>query len=349
MPELAAESVAGRLSAVVVHYRGGSDLRRCLESLRTQGHPDLEIVVVDNGGDGVALALPAAPDLRRLRMPHNVGFAAGANAGLLAATGQRLLLLNPDAELLPGALTALNDALDAGADLAAPRILLRDDPDRIDNCGHGLYPDGLNWCRGRGAAAAGRYLEPEEILLFSGAAVLLARDALRRSGLLDPVYWAYGEDADLGLRAARLGLRCRYVPGAAVLHAVGGSFGRASLRKALLVERNRSRVAWTHLPVGWLVLSPLHTAARVVAMAGPAAAGTGLADGWTAGQRAMLPGVLAAAWALSLADLPTSLGRRWRLARRVAETPGALSPAAWRARLAGARVGVREIAGRAGA
>ncbi len=347
VPELAPEAVPGRTSAVVVHHRGAEDLRRCLASLRAQGHRDLEIVVVDNGGDGAALALPPADDLRRLRMPRNVGFAEGANAGLQAATGERLLLLNPDAELEPGALATLEAAL-VDADLAAPKIVLRDDPGRLDNCGHGLYPDGLNWCRGRGESAD-RYADAEPLLLFSGAAVLARRSALVRAGLLDPAYWAYGEDADLSLRAGRLGLRCAYVPQARVRHAVGASFGRTSLRKALLVERNRQRVAWTHLPVGWLLLGPVHTAARLAAMAGPTARGTGVGEGWTPAQKAALPAVLVAAWALGAWDLPTSLRRRRQLARRLAAVPEAPTPSQWRARLDAARVGVAAIAGRAGA
>ncbi len=303
-PALAASGVAGRVSAVVVHYRGIDDLTACVTALTRSDWPDLEIVVVDNGSsDGVPSELP----VRRVVLPSNVGFAAGANAGMQATTGAWILLINPDAEAAPDCVRAL---VEADVDAATARVVLRDDPDRLDNCGHDLYPDGLNWCRGRGETASGRYEESEDVLLFSGAAVLLRRSALARVGLFDPSYWAYGEDADLSLRLAARGLRCRYVRDAEVTHAVGGSFGKLSMRKVFLVERNRARVAVTHLPAGWLAASPLWTLARHAVMARGAANGDGLAASWSPAQRALLPVVVAAAHAASAWDLPGGLRRR---------------------------------------
>ncbi len=318
--------MAGRVSAVVVHYSGTDDLRRCVASLEASAWPDLEIVVVDNGSaDGV----PAEVAGRRVALPANVGFAAGANAGMQAATGEWILLLNPDAEVEPGCVAAL---VAADADAAAARVLLRDDPARLDNCGHDLYPDGLNWCRGRGEDAAGRYEEGGDVLLFSGAAVLLRRSALVEAGLFDASYWAYGEDADLALRFAARGLVCRYVPDAVVRHEVGGSFGRMSARKVFLVERNRARVAVTHLPKRWVAASPLWTLARHVALA---TAPAGVAADVPAARRPVLAATIAAAHVASLLALPASVARR--RARR-----GALPPE----RLAAARVGVKQLRAR---
>jgi GT2 family glycosyltransferase len=330
-PALPAACQPGRVSAVVVYHSGEADLRRCVASLAAQELPDLEIVVVDNGSeDGAPARL--GPGVRRLRLPRNLGFPGGANAGLLAATGEHLLLLNPDAELEPGCVAAL---MHAGAHIAAPRILLSDDPDRLENCGHLLFPDGLNWCRGRGELAHGRFEAPEELLLFSGAAVLVARSALVRTGLFDPSYFGYGEDADLGLRAAARGLICRYVPGAVVRHRVGGSFGRLALRKVFLVERNRIRVAVTHLPWRWLLVSPMWTVARHAILARGAVSGTGLASSWEPGRRSLLPAVVLAAQVAGLARLPGSLRRRRALRARVSIS-----------RLRSARAGLADLARR---
>ncbi len=296
--------------------------------------------MVDNGsGDGAVSSLPAWEDapgrrrrLRRLRMPANLGFAAAANAGLQAASGEYLFLLNPDTEAEP---SCVSELVGANADVAAARLLLMDDPDRLDNCGSALYPDGLNWCRGRGELASGRYEQEDEVLVFSGAAVLFRREVLLRTGLFDPDYFAYGEDADLSLRVAREGMHCRYVPSARVLHRVGGSFGRLGLRKVFLVERNRARVAVTHLPWSWLLASPLWTLARHGVMARGAASGTGLPSAWSPSRRFLLPAVVLAAHAASLVELPGSLRRRRALR-------GRLDPA----RLAAARVGPSELAAR---
>lgn len=326
----------GRVSVVIVHYRGEEDLRACVASVWAQERRDIEVIVVDNGSrDGAVdrLAPTArAGRLRRAVLPSNLGFAGGANAGLQLATGEHLLLLNPDAELQP---ECIGELIAADADAAAPRVLLRDAPELLDNCGHGLYPDGLNWCRGRGLPAAGRFGTADEPLLFSGAAVLLRRSALVRSGLFDPSYFAYGEDADLSLRFASHGLSVRYVPSALVHHAVGGSFGQLALRKVFLVERNRARVAVTHLPASWLLVSPLWTALRHAVLATGAAAGQGLGASWRGRERLLLPVAVGAAHVASLLQLPGSLRRRRALPRRVART-----------RFAGARVGPRELAAR---
>lgn len=324
----------GLVSVVLVHHRGTDDLARALASIAAQPEPT-DVVVVDNGAVDPLPPLPRG--VRLVRLPRNIGFGAGVNAGLQVVRGDRVLLLNPDAELAQGCLAAL---LGVDADVVAPRILLRDDAGRLDNCGHDLYPDGLNWCRGRGLDAAGRYEGPEDLLIFSGAAVLFTREALVRTGGFDPAYFAYGEDAELSLRAARLGLRCRYEPSAIVHHAVGGAFGRSSLKKAFLVERNRARVAWTHLPAGWLVASPVLTALRHAVLFAPAVQGRGVGTGWSPRQRALLPFVIGAATAASIADVPGSLRRRWAMKR--------LAPAtkAYRTRLSAATIGPRALLAR---
>ncbi len=335
-PAIPARGTPGRVSVVVVHYEGESDLSLCCDSVFAQGHPDLELIVVDNGSrDGAPARLRSDPRLKRLWLPDNQGFAAGANAGLLAATGEALLLLNPDAALRRGCLAALLEALE-DVDIAAPRLLLASHPDRLDNCGHDLFPDGLNWCRGRGERADGRYEDPEDLLVFSGAAVAFRRSALALCGGLDPTYWAYGEDADLALRAARFDLRCRYVPSAVATHRVGGSFGSHGLLKAFLVERNRVRVAATHLPLTWLMAAPLWTGARVAALGLAALVGKGAGGGYSRRDRALLPLMLSSAWIAGVVDLPGSLGRRVALGR-LGERRGLDS------RLGEARVGIRAL------
>ena len=116
-PAVTAEAVPCRVSVVVVHYSGEEDLRRCCASVLAEPG-DVELVVVDNRSqDGAVERLPEDPRLRRLWRPDNGGFAEGANAGLAVATGDVVMLLNPDAALRPGCLAALAEA---HADLPMP-------------------------------------------------------------------------------------------------------------------------------------------------------------------------------------------------------------------------------------
>ncbi|MCO4770382.1 MAG: glycosyltransferase family 2 protein [Deltaproteobacteria bacterium] len=331
-PAVSEAGVAGRVSVVVVHYSGTDDLIACAASVLAEAG-DVELIVVDNASpDRGAALLPSDARLRRIWLPRNVGFAAGANAGVTASTGDVVVLLNPDATLRPGCLGALEQAL-ASADIAVPRVLLADDPSRLDSCGHDLYPDGLNWCRGRGEPAADQFDSAEDVLLFSGAAVAFRRAALARVGALDEGFWAYGEDADLGLRAARAGLLARTAPDAVCLHKVGGSFGRFGLRKAFLVERNRVRVALVHLPISWLLLAPLWTTARVVGMGLAGAAGHGVVGSYGRGTRTLLPAAVLAAWGASVVQAPGSLARRMALGLRGVD-------ASYGRRLRAARIGL---------
>jgi len=349
-PSVAPQGEPSLLSVVLVHYSGVDDLLRCLASLQGQSHRQLEIVLVDNGStDQGAVSVMAEQQanhwqlpVRLVSLPTNQGFAAGANAGVAESRGEFILLLNPDTEVTTESLGELLSVLEKGADIVAPRLLLRDQPDHIDNCGHGLFPDGLNWCRGRGEQARGRYVQEEEILLFSGAAVMLRRSVFALLGGLDVRFFGYGEDADLSLRAARLGLSCRYVPSAVIYHRVGGSFGQLSLRKVFLVERNRVQVALTHLPTSWLLASPLWTLARLSVLSSEGARGRGLAASWRPWQRLLLPFAVLAASGASMLAVPGSLARRRGMARLVRDG-GGLDDSSWRQLLGAHRLGLRDI------
>jgi GT2 family glycosyltransferase len=85
----------------------------------------------------------------------------------------------------------------------------------------------------------GQYSTFEEVAYANGTCVLLPRTTLRIVGLLDPVYFAYGEDVDWSWRARMLGIKSYYVPSAIIYHKLSSSFGRLSKRKFYLIERNR--------------------------------------------------------------------------------------------------------------
>jgi GT2 family glycosyltransferase len=92
-----------------------------------------------------------------------------------------------------------------------------------------------------------------------GCAALYRRSMLEDIGLFDEQFFAYGDDADLGLRGRWRGWGCLYAPGALVYHRHSKSLGKYSPRKAFLVERNRFWVAVKLLPMPVLLVSPLLT------------------------------------------------------------------------------------------
>ena len=93
-----------RVSAILVNYNAGLELRRALQSIADELAGNAwEAVVVDNGSsDGsTAIVEELAPQVRLLRNGENVGFARGMNQGLAATTAPRVLIMNPDCRLMP--------------------------------------------------------------------------------------------------------------------------------------------------------------------------------------------------------------------------------------------------------
>ena len=123
-------------------------------------------------------------------------------------------MLNNDAEAEPGWLAALASAFEGRPDvgMAASKILVYEDPRRIDKVGHLIYPDGQNRGRGTGELDEGQYDRVEEVLWPDGCAAMYRRAMLDEIGGFDEDFFAYADDAELGLRARIAGWKCLYIP-----------------------------------------------------------------------------------------------------------------------------------------
>jgi GT2 family glycosyltransferase/acetyltransferase-like isoleucine patch superfamily enzyme len=244
-----------RVTAVVVSYNTCDWLARCLASLPAacRDH-DLDVVVVDNASaDGSAdLVADHFPDVRLIRNDVNIGFARAVNLGAAEATGDHLVLVNPDGYLEPGAL----DHLVAFA-VAHPEYVI---------CGgRTVTPDGDLDPRSCWAAPSlwslassalmlstlrpgSTLFDPEAmgdfardtarpVDIVTGCLLLVALDDWRALGGFDERYFVYGEDADLCLRAtAETGRRCAITPEAVMVHAVGLSSESTPAKHELLLK-----------------------------------------------------------------------------------------------------------------
>jgi GT2 family glycosyltransferase len=318
-------------------------LRACLASLARQTGVPFETIVVDNGSsDGSADLAEREFGAQVIRNRENRGFCAANNQGIQAARGEFVALLNNDAEAEPGWLAALERACSQRSDvgMAASKVLIWEDPQRIDKVGHLIFPDGQNRGRGSGALDRGQYDREEEVLWPDGCAALYRKTMLDQIGGFDEDFFAYGDDAELGLRARIAGWKCIYTPDAVVRHHRGSTLGKDSVRRLELIERNRLLLALKLFPWSLLWLNPLYFALRVAA--GMAAAGKGLGDtshfpgirGKWLMARALVAGDLSA---LRLA--PRMLRKRAGI-RRIRQ----LSPAEVRKLILANRLSLREIA-----
>ena len=120
-----------QFAAILVNYNAGPELRLALQSIADElAGREWEAVVVDNASsDGSeAIAEQYGSPVRLIRNPENVGFGRAVNQALATTTAPLVLMMNPDCQLVRGALTTLEAELlsHATCALVGPRIL---DPD----------------------------------------------------------------------------------------------------------------------------------------------------------------------------------------------------------------------------
>ncbi len=225
---------------LILNYNSGASLADCLASLERSDARDLPVLIVDNAStDGSLDDLTIRDNLDVLRLSHNGGFAAGINAGvrvLLKRSVERVLLLNPDTCVGEGFLEPLQRALDEGAAIAGPKLLLPGQPARVW-CAGGDVTFGLNMTRLRGHRSIdrGQFNDPCDVTFLPATVWLLSRSVWTVLGELDERFFCYLEDVDYCIRATGAGNRIRYEPRSVVVHV--GSFasggGYTPLRKYL--------------------------------------------------------------------------------------------------------------------
>ncbi len=279
--------------------------------------------------------------LKVIRNETNRGFCAANNQGFAASRSNFIALLNNDAEAEPGWLEELLRAFegDARVGMAASKILVWEDPSRIDKAGHLIYPDGQNRGRGTGQIDRGQFDQVEEVLWPDGCAAMYRREMIDEIGGFDEDFFAYADDAELGLRARIAGWRCLYMPRAVVRHHRGATLGVRSGARLRLIERNRVLLAVKLFPWSLLWLNGVYAAARIAAGVWAAARGKG-----EAGRIAGVGAKLEAAWALLRAEceamvmLPKMLRKRGEV-ERIRRVP----PREVKALLMAHRIGLKEL------
>jgi GT2 family glycosyltransferase len=250
------------VAVLVPSWNGRGHLETCLAALAEQHDPGVpwEAWVLDNGSqDGTAqwlerewLGRPRGR-VRMVRSERNLGFAGGVERLVEAATGAELVaFLNNDTRPRRDWLGELVTALaGAPADVAAVSGCILDwEGERLD-FGRGVVTfDGhafqLDYRRPLALArmpAAG-----EELPFACGGNLLVRRDRFLAAGGLDPGYFAYYEDVDLGWRLWASGQRVLAAPRAVVHHRSGATSELLGLyRRGFLFERNAFLTVYKNL------------------------------------------------------------------------------------------------------
>jgi GT2 family glycosyltransferase len=253
-----------------VNWNGLAFLDECFASLAKQTWNNTEFILVDNGStDGSRDLLVSwakrLPNAQSVLLPTNTGFCKGNNIGFAHARGEWIALFNSDAVAEPDWLSELMRYGNAEKriGLLASKILFQDPSRVIDKAGHLIYWDGQNRGRGTMEADVGQYDRAEEILWPDACAAMYHRKVFEETGGFDETFFAFGDDADLGMRARLLGWTAWYVPTAVVHHRHSASFGAYSPLKVMLVERNRVLLAVKNFPWFLLLENPFWTLKRL--------------------------------------------------------------------------------------
>lgn len=233
------------IRVVCVTYNPGDVLGTFLDSLRAATTAPVEVVLADNGSvDGAPEREAERTGARLLRTGGNLGYGRAANLGARDASGEWLVVANPDIEWAPGSLDTLVAAADRWPRAGSLGPLIRE-------------PDGSTYPSGRalpslriGAGHAvfakvwpgnpwtARYQRQQELTAateraagwLSGSCLLVRAEAFRAVGGFDPSYFMFFEDVDLGDRLGRAGWENVYVPAAHVTHLGGHSWRSAPER-----------------------------------------------------------------------------------------------------------------------
>jgi GT2 family glycosyltransferase len=308
--------VAPLASVIVPTLNGAHLLPVCLASLRAQSYGNLEVIVADGASsDGTETLLATTyPEVRLLRLRRNAGFSGNVNAGIRAARGEVLCLLNNDARADPGWVQACVEALltaPAEVGSVASKVLFADGR-TINSAGDLFCRDGVARQRGNGQLEGAEWERATMVFGAMGGAAAYRRTMLADVGLLDERFFMYLEDVDLAFRAQLRGWSCLYQPLARAYHQ-GSASGGGKLA-SFYNGRNSIRLLAKDLPAG---LIPRMLPAILRFQGGRAREALSAWRG-TAG-RATLLGQLA-----GLATLPRHLADRPAVQRRRRIADGAL-------------------------
>jgi N-acetylglucosaminyl-diphospho-decaprenol L-rhamnosyltransferase len=248
------------LSVIILSWNVRDLLAQALTSLYTTaaGVDALEVIVVDNAShDGSAeMVAREFPQTRLIANQENRGFTRGNNQGISEASGNYILLLNPDTELLPGALQALMAYLDKHPDTAmvGPRLL---NPDGSTQPSRRRFPTlpilflESTWLQPLApkSALARFYMQDrpdtvaQEVDWITGAAMMVRREAVERVGPLDEGYFMYSEELDWCRRFRDAGWRIAYVPTAEIIHYGGKSSEQVVPSRHIYFQSSKVRYA----------------------------------------------------------------------------------------------------------
>jgi len=245
-----------KISVIIVSFNTDKMLAKCLDSLlRFPGKHLLEIFVVDNNSDDDSVKI-VKKDFKKVHLienRENLGFAAANNQAYRKATGNYIVLLNPDAYVKEGAMDNAVAFMESNPQCGLAGGRLVNLAGNLDPSAR-KFPGGLNKfftlsgladkyplsrIFGRGDFKFFDHRQIMEVDWVPGTFTIYRGKMLEQTRLFDERFYIYYEETDLCLRAKKSGWKVYFIPDAEVVHAGGAS---AKKRKDLQFDAGGSQV-----------------------------------------------------------------------------------------------------------
>ena len=216
-----------KLSIVIVSYNVSGYLQQCLDSVMTALEGiEGEVFVVDNASsdDSVAMVRSRYPQVRLIESGENLGFSRANNVAIRQASGEHVLLLNPDTEVAEDTLRGVLAFMDAHPKAGGAGVKMHNTDGTLAPESRRALPTPWVSCLKMLGFTKRYYMsnlpwdEPGQIEVISGAFCMLRHAALDEIGLLDETFFMYGEDIDLSYRLTKAGWENWYLPFSIVHH-----------------------------------------------------------------------------------------------------------------------------------
>ncbi|HCQ23224.1 MAG: glycosyltransferase [Aphanizomenon flos-aquae LD13] len=245
------------VSIILVNYNGADVLIDCLNSLEKFIPKDnCEIIVVDNNSqdNSVDIINNKFPNIKLIKLPKNVGFGTGNNAGAKVAKGEFLFLLNTDTiltnNIFPHLIELMSENPDVG--IIGPKLLFPDGSFQIsfspeigikgEFAARKLHKDAEN--KSNLHIIEKDFQDIKEVDIVVGAAFFIRTDLFNLLGGFDEKFFMYFEESDLCQRVRNKGYKILYTPYISLIHIRGHSVNKISNKMA--VEYRRSQIYYYH-------------------------------------------------------------------------------------------------------
>lgn len=243
------------LSVIIVNYNVEYFLDQCLDSvIKASQNLKVEVYVVDNDSkDGsIAMVKEKYPDVKLIENKDNVGFSKANNQAIEIAEGKYILLLNPDTVVAEDTFDKTVKYLEENSDYGGLGVRMLDGRGKfLPESKRGLPTPMVAFYKIFGLSALfprskrfGQYhlghipeQQTAEVDILSGAFMMLRKEALVKTGLLDETFFMYGEDIDLSYRIQLTGYKNVYFADTSIIHYKGESTKKGSANYVFVFYR----------------------------------------------------------------------------------------------------------------